>query len=261
MTTPIPEKDERGSGHEIQTNPSDSSITPADAPPLQADRIVPPSNPIDLLQRAETTYTALFEATDRHNILASRWNIVDTWTRLAVTLSASLSALSLFTKDSPMTIAFALTTAIVSALNTAWDPAQRSTQHRRASMIFRHQLVALSALAQAVRSGFNQGSYVTETITGPRTGDTYDTARYVPNMTRQEFTEYSTELIRHEQEFLETVDSAPPINRLVNYNSEQTPRSSWGLKRMKRYYERQQEAARIRNMYAQSFRDSLIGRP
>ena len=195
----------------------------------------------ELVRRVADLYGYVFERNDRHHVSASWWSVTDTWTRVALALAASLSAVSLLAENATVTAIFAITTAVGSALNAALDPAQRAAKHRAAARDFRRLIWRVDQLSSSVQGTEKQ--YVSHTEIDSQ-GVPYDAHYYAfPSSELQSFSE---ELAGCEANLEQIEDSAPPVNHLVRIDPNGTPRTKWGLRRLRKYYARQQEAAQIR---------------
>lgn len=193
-------------------------------PQLAKGTGLPPTTGQELRQRARAAFDSAWSSGERHIVLASRWDAVDTWARLLVALAASLSALSLVASNEVLTAVFAFATAICSALNAAWDPAQRVARHRRAARAYAHVERPLGAMCQTVDDPEkHNGGW---------------------------FEELSATLVACEDALELAEDQSPPLNRLRTYDPYGAPLTAWGLRRLESMHKRRVEAAKIRAKYS-----------
>ncbi|KAB7746572.1 hypothetical protein GA707_03555 [Nostocoides sp. F2B08] len=206
-----------------------------------------PTTDWDLKARVHGAWANAWWWNEKHDILAGRWATLDTWARLVLALTASLSAVSLLSDNPIATGIFAVATAIFSAINAALDPAARAANHRRASRDFRHAERRLGTMLGAISS-------MTETAYDP------SAERYVQlELTSDDRAYFGEQLLRLEDD-LETVqDAAPPINRLTGEQTNTVPKTSWGMRRLQRRLQRQKEASRMYSeVYQDGARDSAM---
>lgn len=182
---------------------------------------LPPADAQELGARADDTWRYASRASAWHDDRASRWDVADTWGRLLVAVAASLSALSLVASNATATAVLAITTAVVSALNSALDPADKFARHRRAAKEYRPIARDLAALRAEVAAR-------------PPTG---------PELTA---------LNGAYQELVASLDAvddtAPAIGR--RRTADLTPRTRWGLERLRRRLALRQEAMALQAQYA-----------
>lgn len=219
--------------------PSDGAAT-ADQSPKAGQAAGPtrgltPTTDWDLRARADAAWGSAWWWNEKHDVLAGRWATLDTWARLILALTASLSAVSLLADYPLASGVLAVTTAIFSAINAALDPATRASSHRQASRDFRHVERRLGALLGTVNS-------LTETGYDPARQDPY----YQMELAPSERVSLGEQLLRLEDDLEAVQDVAPQINRLVGEEANVAPRTAWGMRRLRRRLERQVEASRIR---------------
>jgi hypothetical protein len=77
---------------------------------------------------------------------AGRWDLLASWLRVIVTLTASVSALSVFADSKVMAAVFATITALVSAVNAGFNPPERAKAHRDAARAYGHLMRPLYLL-------------------------------------------------------------------------------------------------------------------
>jgi hypothetical protein len=91
---------------------------------------------------------------------------------------------------------------------------------------------------------------VARTEVDPATHQEYDAGFYAAGeMSDAKLKELSERLLVLEGQLSTADDNAPPIYRIMSHNPDATPRTAWGLKRMKKRYDREMAAARIRADY------------
>jgi hypothetical protein len=101
---------------------------------------------------------------ETHDVRAGRWDFVSSSTRLVVALSAAVSSISLLADNTTVTLTFSLLTAIISALNAAFNPPGRSDSSPAVGKgVLGHCASARSALAA--------GSVHVRTLCGHRGGN------------------------------------------------------------------------------------------
>ncbi|WP_298460476.1 hypothetical protein [uncultured Cellulomonas sp.] len=154
--------------------------------------------------------------------------------------------MSLFANNDALTAVFAVTTAVVSALNAAWDPTERARKHRRAAS----DLMRLEGpLNDVCRAGWQsiQTRYVAVPGVDQKTGAQYDAGYYTDvDLAPAELKALAGRLIALEDDVRQAVEDAPPINRLFSHDPYAVPRTTWGLKRLERRLERQKQAMLLR---------------
>jgi hypothetical protein len=207
----------------------------------------PPSSLETLRAYLDETYEWVWGSADRHQVLASRWNALDSWARLFTALAASLSALTLFADNTTMTAVFAVTTAIVAALNAAWGPAKRAQAHTASYKGYCQLLRPLSELQLTIQTGTR---YVPMSTTLPD-GTVYDAGYYeqVP-MSQAQLANAWRRLQVCEDDLDAVREDAPVFNRL--FGGDGVPRTRWGVWRTKRRLERRRE---IDALYAEDSKE------
>lgn len=209
--------------------------TPVPIPKSGPTRGLVPANDWDLRARAEGAFSGAWWWYEKHDVLAGRWATLDTWARLVLALTASLSAVSLLADDPLVTGVLAVTTAVFSAINAALDPASRASAHHQAARDFRHVERRLGTLLGTVHS-------LTGTGYDPDRSDPY----YQIELTPSDRALLGAQLLGLEDDLEAVQDAAPQINRLVGEKANAVPRTAWGMRRLRRHLEHQREANRIR---------------
>lgn len=82
----------------------------------------------------------------QHSRQAGKWDVLASWLRVVVTLTASVSALSVFADSKVMAAVFATITALVSAVNAGFNPPERAKAHRDAARAYGHLMRPLYLL-------------------------------------------------------------------------------------------------------------------
>lgn len=224
------------------TAPSRGEQDPSVAPVRHG---LPPTNGWDLLDRARNLYGFVYTTRDRHDVLASRWDFLNSWSKLAVALAASLSAVSLIASNEALTAVFAITTAVVSAVNAAWDPATRAARHRVASREFRRLGNRLYPLVQRAQSGQLTG-YRPNYVYDETSGQYRDEGQYYQmELSDEELKELSSELLKCEEEIDKIADSGPALSHLWSHDPYRVPRTAWGVHRLERRIKRERNTAEL----------------
>jgi hypothetical protein len=153
---------------------------------------------------------------ETHDVRAGRWDFVSSSTRLVVALSAAVSSISLLADNTTVTLTFSLLTAIISALNAAFNPPDAATHHRQSAKEYSAIVRRLDLLWRRVP------------CTSAPSADT-------EAVTKREYS-----LFLEERSRLEVADDrAPAINRVTRRHISQNrrvavPQSWWQLRRYKR---------------------------
>ncbi len=91
-------------------------------------------------------YSNVGELDYEQSMRAGRWDLLASWLRVIVTLTASVSALSVFADSKVMAAVFATITALVSAVNAGFNPSERAKAHRDAARAYGHLMRPLYLL-------------------------------------------------------------------------------------------------------------------
>lgn len=169
-------------------------------------------------------------------MLASRWSVLDTWIRLILAVVAAVSAITLLQEQPQLALAFALTTALLSAVNPALDPASRSKEHRAVSYGLRHVERNAGQLLGLVHSKLDTR------LDGPPGHESYTRG----TLTDTDLAAYGKRLVDLETDADELLDKAPPLNRLRS-SEFRYPRTEAGFSRLKR---RQELRRRVDALYS-----------
>jgi hypothetical protein len=238
------------SGSAGNASASASARVPAVSPTnIKHRSAMAPRTPWQLRYRAHYDYDWAAYAADWHDLRASRWTLADTWLRLIVAVAASFSALSLFAESPAITGAFAVATALVSALNAAVDPPQRAIRNRKAATDYRHLTRVFSTLCGNI-DAILETRYIQRWIADPKTGLPCDQGYYADGeMSPSEQADLAGELMNFE-DALETVDdSAPPIGRLLARTPDGAPLTRFGLWRYRARAKRALAYKALRKQY------------
>lgn len=212
------------------------SNAPPTGPKPQAVRRLAPKNPSELLGQVQMLHSATSDVATRHQVIGSRWDVVDSWGRLVTALAASLSALTLFADNKAATATFAIAAAVVASLNAAWTPADRAERHRKT---YKDYVALERPLAEL---GFLLHDR-TDTLYDPTSGEYYATG-----MTTAELGD-AWEKFQSCNAQLETImRNAPVLNRVLGGDG--TPRTAWGMKRLRKRVGRRQE---VEDLYLEAW--------
>lgn len=113
-----PGRDETGKEQEIKDVPKDDRVE------------LKPLSMSSLQEAVQDDFNLVKETSEAHSILASWWDVVAKWTRLVVAFTAALSAVSLVADNAISTTTFTVLTALIAALNAAFNPPETSAKHR-----------------------------------------------------------------------------------------------------------------------------------
>lgn len=91
-------------------------------------------------------YSNVMGLSYEHSRRAGRWDLVASWLRVIVTLTASVSALSVFADSKVMAAVFATITALVSAVNAGFNPPEKAKANRDAARAYGHLMRPLYLL-------------------------------------------------------------------------------------------------------------------
>lgn len=182
----------------------------------------------ELAQAIDEDYWYTREKADAHDIRAGRWDVVAKWARLVVALTAAVSTIALIADNVALTMAFSITTAIIAAINAAFNPPDTSAKHRQATKEYVLLARRLSLLSRSVRRSWSpRGSPLAETDLAP---------------VDQVFRQYRLDLEQADER-------APALNRLRRAREESEedsrPTSWWGLWRFKRQLHLRLRARRL----------------
>jgi hypothetical protein len=175
----------------------------------------------------------------RHEVLAGRWSFVAGWTRLIVALAASLSTISVLANDEVAALVFSLSTAVVAALNAAFDPADAAKAHRTAAAAFSHAFRELDDMLY-VFDGSQEGTKYVARTEYDSDGQPYEAGYYVPTSTLlDEDLDQLWSRFMESKAVIESAEETSPINRLRAprvsvFQTEVLPETYWGLWRYKR---------------------------
>lgn len=84
----------------------------------------------------QADFDLIKELSEAHSVLASRWDVLAKWARLVVALTAALSAVSLVGDNDEITNIFSILTALIAAMNAAFNPPETSAKHRLSAKEF-----------------------------------------------------------------------------------------------------------------------------
>jgi len=119
--------------------------------------------------------------TGRHEQLAYRWDSVVSWTRVVVTLTSGISAISIVGDSITVATVFAIITAAVAAVNAGFAPPETAKKHRDAARAYGHLERPLQELLVKLDSYFRIEygvEYVPETRYDSEAGAYYDAGYY-----------------------------------------------------------------------------------
>jgi hypothetical protein len=114
-----------------------TSRTHSRAPRRKLD-VARPNDPSCARQQISWEYQNVENQTYEHNWRANRWDTLASWQRVIVTLTASVSALSVFADSQIMATVFAAITALVTAVNVGFNPLEKAKSHRDAARAYGH---------------------------------------------------------------------------------------------------------------------------
>jgi hypothetical protein len=175
--------------------------------------------------------------------------VVDTWAKLIVALGAALSTVAILANNEVFSIFFAVSTAIVSALNAALSPPDVSSAHDRAARDYGRPLRHLGEMFYALDS---RKKVVYEPQEVASEGGTYDAGQWVDHYTVESdlLDELWKDFSRTKNEIDEIEQRAPALNRLRRYHGRfadnQDPETYWEFRRFKRALKYQTKAAQFR---------------
>jgi hypothetical protein len=195
-----------------------------------------PRTPEELYARIQGEEANVRWRYDRHDVAASRWNSVAGWTKLIIAFSAGVSTISLFANSDVLATTFAIVTALIAALNAAFNPAEAANAHREAARAYGRLRRPLAQLGDEVGL-----EYVEEFTTDPTTGEQYDAGSYRNRLPADKGRLWSDFL--DQQERIEAIEErAPAFSRLRRHRlegeefgwAEAPPRNWWEYWRLKR---------------------------
>ncbi len=214
--------------------PGKDSPGSAQAEPPKSVQISKPAEPAtielkplsqnQLADAIETDFRYTREKADAHDIRAGRWDVVAKWARLVVALTAAVSAISLIADNAALTMAFSITTAIIAAINAAFNPPDTSAKHRQAAKEYVLLARRLGLLSRRVTRSLPAGSTLPETDLAP---------------VYQVYMQYRLDLEQADER-------APALNTLRRAKEDSEPTSWWGLWRFKRRLHYRQRVRRLR---------------
>ena len=243
-SSPVPQAAEGGaaSGSAPRKDGADTSAGNGTAPET-------PKGAVPVLARQPRTARALrdqvyalasqvWEQKSRHEVIAGRWSVVGGWTRLVVALAASLSTVSVLSKNETAAIVFSVSTAVISALNAAYSPADTAKAHHAAASRFARSWRRLDDMLYVFDSNDDGTIYIADTPYTPD-GEPYDAGYYATGfrLTREDLGPLTRQLADIQAEIEATQDAAPPLNQLRTRTSvfqRALPESFWGLLRYRR---------------------------
>jgi len=114
---------------------------------------------------------------DRHSRHANFWETVTSWTTVIVTLTAGISALSVFANSTVMASVFAAITALIAAINAGFNPSDRAKKHRDAARAYGHLERPLAELFYKLES-YRQTEYHSQTAYDQETQSYHDAGFY-----------------------------------------------------------------------------------
>lgn len=105
-----------------------------------------PSDPDSAESVIGQEYSNVAGLSYEHSKRAGRWDVLASWLRVIVTLTASVSALSVFADSKVMAAVFATITALVSAVNAGFNPTEKAKANRDAARAYGHLMRPLYLL-------------------------------------------------------------------------------------------------------------------
>ena len=130
----------------VVTDQSEEQHVANDAPTNRFARLTQPNNPISVRQQIEAEQMLVAWRNFRHSSLAARWEAAASWTRVVVTLTSGISALSVLADSTAMATVFAVVTAAVAALNAGFNPSESAKKHRDSAREYGHLIGPLRQL-------------------------------------------------------------------------------------------------------------------
>jgi hypothetical protein len=106
------------------------------APPNRATAAEIELKPLEAPELAEAIaadFRYSRERAELHEVRAGRWDLTARWARFIVAMTAAISTLSLIADNIIVTTIFSIITAVIAAINAAFDPSATSALHRQSA--------------------------------------------------------------------------------------------------------------------------------
>jgi hypothetical protein len=187
------------------------------APSKKVD-VTRPNDPGSASEQISTEYQNVEYRTDEHSWRAGNWDTLASWLRVIVTLTAGVSALSVFADSQIMAAIFAAITALVSAVNAGFNPPEKAKAHRDAARAYGHLERPLAELLYVLDEG-RITEYVPQTGHDLNTGMTYDAGYYRTMQVKipsERLSEVWTNFLKL-RERIESIDESAPTLRLQRH--------------------------------------------
>jgi hypothetical protein len=148
---------------------------------------------------------------EAHARIATFWESVASWTRMTVSLTAGVSAISIFADNTVVAATFVVITALVTALNAGFSPSELAKKHRDASRGYGHLERPLADLAWALESS---AETVYVPVTGHDQGAEYDAGYYTTDwsLSAEERDSIWREFVGMRERIEALNESAPPLS-------------------------------------------------
>ena len=132
----------------IAGHPSPAKVTKL-AVPAKFDATLP-NDPDSARSQIAAEYATVRERSDEHTWRAANWDTLASWLRMIVTLTAGISALSVFADNNMVAAIFASITALVAAVNAGFNPPEKAKLHRDAARGYGRSVRPLHELLHAL---------------------------------------------------------------------------------------------------------------
>jgi hypothetical protein len=207
------ERDQQPSGQRTGGTTPTAATAPSKRKRTQRPRPIDftrPITPDSMRIQIKLEYEYVVLQSNEHQGQAIKWGTIGSWTRVVLTFTSGISALSIFAHSTVMAATFAAITVAVSALNAGFNPPETAKRHHDTARAYGHLTRPLSELLYKVDGWSKMKKYVPQQRYHDRPAATRGTSGPSRPWLLDEDMKGVWELFLKDRERIEAIDETAP---------------------------------------------------